>query len=43
MSLSTSDLTDSRNAKLDIIMEDDDCSLMQAMLPIYEKMRAVKG
>lgn len=36
-------LTKCRDAKLDVVMEDNGCWLMQAMLPIYAKMRAVKG
>jgi len=43
MTLYGLNLTKGRNAKLDVIMEDDECLLTQAMLPIYAKMRAVEG
>jgi len=36
-------LTHYRDAKLDAIMEDRGGLLTQAMRPIYEKMRRVKG
>lgn len=39
----TSELTGHSEAKEKALMEDQDCYLMQGMIPLYEKMKTVTG